>query len=339
MVGWVVGRAVLWHSPFPRASASARPSEARRPPRYIPPNLARQQLLVLPSGLARPAPLPIASATPQSSGRPPILHTAQPLPEERGSVVATARAPIAFRTDDPWDGRQASLNTDRKSRRWSADGWLLLRGGRQAGGIGGSGFVPGYGGSQAGAVLRYDLAPASPSLPQAYVRLSRALGMSGESEAALGLSLRPLVHIPVRLLGEARVQRGGGPTRVRPAALAVTELPPARLPLGIVAEGYGAVGYSGPALGKRHGATPFFDAQLGATRLLAGQDEATGVHAGAGLWSGGQKGAARLDVGPRLDLRVATGAVRGRLALDWRFRIAGHAAPASGPALTFSAGF
>ena len=58
-----------------------------------------------------------------------------------------------------------------------------------------------------------------------------------------------------------------------------------------------------------------------------------------GVWSGGQTGAARLDLGPRASLRVATGPATSRLALDWRFRVAGNARPASGPTLTISAGF
>jgi hypothetical protein len=38
-------------------------------------------------------------------------------------------------------------------------------------------------------------------------------------------------------------------------------------------------------------------------------------------------------------LRLKLGETRSRVALDWRFRVAGNARPASGPALTVSAGF
>ena len=38
-------------------------------------------------------------------------------------------------------------------------------------------------------------------------------------------------------------------------------------------------------------------------------------------------------------LAVPLGSGGGRLTADWRFRVAGNAAPASGPALTLSAGF
>ena len=111
-----------------------------------------------------------------------------------------------------------------EASRWSGDGWVLLRRGSD-----GLSAAPSaspafgrYGASQAGAVLRYSLAPASPLRPQAHLRLTRALGgargQGGASEAAAGFSGRPLAGVPLRLYGEGRVQRVGGVTRLRPAA-------------------------------------------------------------------------------------------------------------------------
>jgi len=61
---------------------------------------------------------------------------------------------------------------------------------------------------------------------------------------------------------------------------------------------------------------------------------------GGGVWGGAQKGAARLDIGPSATMTIGLGeSAAARLGLDWRFRVAGDAAPASGPALTLSAGF
>ena len=96
---------------------------------------------------------------------------------------------------------------------------------------------------------------------------------------------------------------------------------------------YAQVGYVG---GKQ--STPFFDVQAVADRKLTSAGSAE-LRLGAGVWSGGQKGAARLDLGPRASLRLDTAPARSRLALDWRFRVAGDARPGSGPTLTFSAGF
>lgn len=63
------------------------------------------------------------------------------------------------------------------------------------------------------------------------------------------------------------------------------------------------------------------------------------VTAGAGVWGGAQEGSSRLDVGPSAAVSFRLGQARARLAADYRFRVAGEAAPASGPALTLSAGF
>ena len=214
--------------------------------------------------------------------------------------------------------------------RWSADGWMFLR--EDAGGP----LIPGqpsYGRSQAGGVLRYALAPASGHRPQAYARASSALTGPRDEELAAGLSARPLPGIPLRVAAEARVNRTALGTEVRPSAYAVTELPPFRLPMGAQGEAYLQGGYVGGRF-----ATAFVDGQGRVDRTVARLGEVE-LRAGAGAWGGAQKGAARLDVGPTAALTFRLGEGRGRVAADYRFRVAGDAAPASGPALTVSAGF
>ncbi len=224
-----------------------------------------------------------------------------------------------------------------RMRRWSADGWLLVRAGDQP-----PALVAGaaaYGGSQAGAVVRYAFAPASALRPQAYVRVSGALGNRvRQNEAALGLMVRPLRGLPVAVLGEWRLQEQSGQTRTRPVVMAVTELPPLRLPLGIEAEAYAQGGWAGG-----RGATPFYDLSASLQRRVMRPLLGAQVSAGGGVWSGGQRGAARLDVGPRIELRTMVGPpsrrIGVRVGVDWRFRVAGRAEPGSGPALTVAAGF
>ena len=58
-----------------------------------------------------------------------------------------------------------------------------------------------------------------------------------------------------------------------------------------------------------------------------------------GAWGGAQDGASRLDIGPSAAVSFRLGEGRGRVAADYRIRVAGEAEPASGPALTLSAGF
>lgn len=216
-------------------------------------------------------------------------------------------------------------------RRWSGDGWVLVRGGSGPGGAGPG--VASYGGNQIGGVLRYRLVPGGAHRPTAYFRLSAALNGSGERDAALGLSIRPVAAIPAIAAVEARVGMLSGRTVVRPVVMAVTELPPAALPGELRAELYTQAGYVGGG-----GATPFADGQVRLDRRIFEAGGAV-LRAGAGAWGGAQRGAARLDVGPTAALQIAKGSAAARVGLDWRFRLAGLAEPGSGPALTVSAGF
>ena len=381
LAGWVGVRAALWEPPFalpgvvatPRltqtAQAIANPSPTGesmfaahdQSDAAVPGASSPHRVVAMIAPVARPAIagsqplLPLASSPyqPLAPIQPPVLapHLAAahqllylaalgqlPLPPGLALIAAPTRL---VQSQPPF----LATGSGATARRWSGDSWLLVRGGSgpSSGGLAAAPGFPTYGASQAGGVIRYALAPASANAPQAYLRLSRALGRFGgggfnEGEVAAGLSARPLANIPLRLLGEMRVQRGSGSTRVRPAASLISELPPLRLPLGIAGEAYAQLGYAGAPLGQRRGATPFFDVQAIADRSLASLGPAE-LRVGAGAWSGGQKGATRLDLGPRASMRLTTGPATSRLALDWRFRIAGNAAPSSGPTLTFSAGF
>ncbi len=170
--------------------------------------------------------------------------------------------------------------------------------------------------------------------PSVFLRTTAALNGSNEREAALGLSARPFGRIPVVLAGEARLTFAPGRSMVRPAVFAVTELPPFALPLGFRGEAYAQGGYVG---GKF--ATAFADGQLRVDHRMVSIG-ASELRMGGGVWGGAQKGASRLDAGPSLVLGAPLGeSAAVRLGADWRFRVAGNAAPASGPAVTLSAGF
>lgn len=220
-----------------------------------------------------------------------------------------------------------------RAHRWSADGWYYWRHGSSAG-LSPGAFAPSYGASQAGGVLRYRFALSSGYKPTAFLRTTAALNGSGEREAALGLSARPMPRVPIVVAGEARYSQTPNGKEVRPAGFAYTELPSFRLPLGMRGELYAQGGYVG---GKD--ATAFVDGQLRADHKLAKPGKAE-VRVGGGIWGGAQKGAARLDAGPSIIVVSPIGnKLFARLAADWRFRVAGDAAPDSGPAVTLSAGF
>jgi hypothetical protein len=360
--GWVFVRAALWQSPFPPldrfpASAASPQAPAGTPmaefrdanggsyaelSRGIAGSSARSRRDAAKGG-PLPPPLPSTYQLPQARltegdivGQQLLLVAAfahMELPPEMTAYLAPAKsanqtggtlaAPAA-----PAGGPAPSLPS---ARRWSADGWLLLR--RDSTGALAAG-EPSYGRSQAGAVLRYRLAPTSGHRPVAYARVTGALAGPGEAELAIGLSARPLAGVPVSLAAEVRAYDGPAHREVRPAAFAVTELPPAKLPFGLRGELYAQAGYVGGRF-----ATAFVDGQARLDEKLAALAPASEVRVGIGAWGGAQKHSARLDVGPSATVNFRLGPTQSRLAIDYRWRVAGNAEPENGPALTISAGF
>ena len=193
--------------------------------------------------------------------------------------------------------------------------------------------VPVYGGSQAGAVIRLDLIPGSSAHPSVYVRAAQALGRVREGDLAAGFAARPLARIPVIAYAEMRASLRGGETFARPAAFLATGIDESPITGGFAARGYAQAGYVGG-----RDATAFADGSLIAERpLWRGRDRS--LAAGAGVWGGAQRGVARLDLGPTASLKFRLGDGTGRVAVDYRLRVAGNAEPSAGAALTLSAGF
>jgi hypothetical protein len=242
---------------------------------------------------------------------------AGPATERVPAVAAAGPASVPNRASSP-------------ASRWSGDGWLLWRDDTTTPVTSGR---PSYGRSQLGAVVRYELVPGSGHRPQAYLRGSAALQGAREREVAVGLSARPLARMPLRVAAELRAGDRASGFAIRPAAYAVTEIAPQQMPGGLVAEAYAQAGYVGG-----RGATAFVDGQARIDRSLAASADFD-LRAGAAAWGGAQDDGARLDVGPSASLVFRLGEARGRLAADYRFRVTGNAEPASGPALTLSAGF
>ncbi|MFZ5743570.1 MAG: hypothetical protein ACOY7T_03705 [Pseudomonadota bacterium] len=364
LLGWVGLRAVLWEEialpglPTPVAEAVARvlPPVAQREARPVPtaaaaitpvvrtPPSAPVPLAPPPTLIAVPPPASLPSLPPEfapagGTGEAPRVAAAHQLAWMAGvaqlpmprfvmdRLSATDRTAALM----PAEARQARV-APLSAKRWSADGWLLLR----QGGVGTTAAglpSPSYGASQAGAVIRYRLAPASAHRPALYLRASSAVQAPRGEELALGLSARPLARVPVALQAELRATQQARGTTWRPAVGAVTELPRFDLPAGLSGEAYAQAGYVGGP-----GASAFVDGQLRIERRLArlGRGE---LRAGLGAWGGAQKGANRVDVGPSATLDFPLGGGQGRVSADWRLRAAGNAAPRSGPAITLSAGF
>jgi hypothetical protein len=365
--GWIAIRCLLWDAamlapglpgepalaaPFAGSVAAVRPPEPL--PDYTAPSYA------VPPYADGEGPISIPDwpyAAPQgvyrfASGRPPrryaAARTRRPFALLPAGYAGTDFADLPLRAP-PARGVPAAAPFQPQARpgdrrdRWSVDSWVLLRGG--TGGALSTGPAPStYGASQAGAVLRYRLFPESRHRPAAYFRTTGALNGSGEREMALGVAARVLPSLPVIAQAEVRATSVPFGTLVRPAVMAVSELAPFPLPYKLRGEVYAQAGY----VGGRY-ATAFADGQFRADRNIGKLGRAE-VRAGGGIWGGAQKGASRLDVGPSATIGMGLEGMRmgklkldesaaARLGIDWRFRVAGDAAPASGPALTLSAGF
>lgn len=208
--------------------------------------------------------------------------------------------------------------------RWAGSAWAFVR--EQ---IGGGALAPGgtLGGNQAGARLTYRLNNDSRRAISLSARLYTPLDNLQGAEAALGIDWRPIASLPINLLAERRqaigrdgrsdfalMLYGGTETRIASGRLRI--------------EGYGQAGIVGIEARDL-----FADGAITATTRIGPVD------VGGGAWGGAQPGVTRLDLGPHAGLRLRVGRVTVRAATEWRFRVAGDAAPGSGPSLTLSAGF
>ena len=233
----------------------------------------------------------------------------------------------------PLGTRHADQTPISLSDRLSGDAWFVLRG-RSAPGATDGISPPSYGGSQAGAILRYALDPASKWQPTLFSRMVTTLQGARESDVAAGLSVRPISAAPVALHAEARMSDRPSGTTIRPAAFVaggINSLPIANT--GGLARGYVQAGYVGGA-----DATFFADGSLVIERPLLGEERFE-VLAGTGAWGGAQRGAERLDLGPSVAMRFPIGDRTALIEAQYRFRLAGNAEPSNQPAITLSVGF
>ena len=231
------------------------------------------------------------------------LAQLSPLPNRRAAVAA----PVS-----------AAPTMPPKVDRLQLSSWALLRGRASASTLASAGTL---GGGQAGARLTY----AFDRKLAAQLRTSSPVGGGRGVEVALGARYQPLRSLPVWINAERR-QALGDYGRSAFALFAESGLYQQPLPWKFQLDAYlqgGVVGINSRDL--------FVDGAFTATRPLF-----RNYLIGAGVWGGAQPGLYRIDVGPRLTMKV-----RGniRVHADWRQRLAGEADPGSGPALTLAADF
>lgn len=346
--GWLVVRAMLWSSPlagFAQQRTSLGESVASTAPSLRSVSPAQ--------GDVSPGPVRIGGRSGEGlypAGFPLAYRYAVSM-ATRGEVPAIAPVSSAILPSAPI--RQESLPSAgavlsaidtaalplmtpgeiAREKRWRVDGWILWREGSGLAGSPSTSRIPGYGRSQAGAIIRYRLGEGGARDPFLFARANRALVEDGETEAGVGFGVRPVRGVPVTLQGELRITATPSSTMVRPAVMAVTEFPPVRLTELTEAEAYIQGGYIGGDFG-----TAFVDGQARVERRLA-RPRGADIRLGAGAWGGAQEGAARLDVGPTASVRFEVGEVPIRASVDYRVRVAGVAEPGSGVAVTIVSGF
>ena len=229
------------------------------------------------------------------------------MPAPRSAVVVPGQSlPVANRLD------RLQLST-----------WAMLR--PQQGRIAGSqSLATGgtLGGSQAGARLNYNFTKAI----AATFRTTSQVGRRG-GEVAAGMRIQPVGGIPLWFTAERRQRIGkyGGGRNAFALFLegGVYDRPmPWHFSLDAYLQG-GVVGF--------HHRDRFIDGGFTLTRPVYKQFSGS-----FGVWGAAQPGVYRVDAGPRVTMRVRNNV---RVHVDWRQRLAGNAAPGSGPAVTLAGDF
>ena len=293
---------------------------------------------------AAPTPIPIYYYPVSTPGGAPYIQAALPAPR-RGRLAQIAPEPAAvfyapIPQLDEWPlSRMASASMPlRRSSttlpqqslpqaalkarldRLQLSAWALLRGRPGPASLANGGTL---GGSQAGARLTYYVTP----MFAASLRSSTPVGGARGGEIAAGVRVTPFRSIPLSLTAERRQAIGAtGGGRSAFALFIEGGVYQRPMPWGMVLDAYAQAGVVGA---RRRDL--FADGGLTFSKAVFGR-----YSAGFGLWGGVQPGLYRVDIGPRVSMRVRNSM---RVHLDWRQRVAGNAAPGSGPAVTLSADF
>jgi hypothetical protein len=220
-------------------------------------------------------------------------------------------------------GQSTPVLPRKRIDRLQVSAWALLRG-QQGQVLGPSSLASGgqLGGSQAGGRLTYNFTRQI----AASLRTTSDVGRRG-FEVAGGVRIQPFVHIPVWITAERRQRLGQSSSGRNAFALfaeaGVYQRPmPGRFSLDAYLQG-GVVGVKSRDL--------FIDGAFAFTRPVYKK-----FSAGFGVWGGAQPGLYRLDMGPRITMKVRNNV---RVHFDWRQKLAGNAQPGSGPAVTLAGDF
>ncbi|WP_327753384.1 hypothetical protein VVT58_08550 [Sphingobium sp. SJ10-10] len=282
---------------------------------------------------SRPRPSPIArlmafQTSPRSGGTMRMTSAFIPVAEEATPAAQAAEKTMeAAPAINPAPALPLASSHPAVVDRWHGSAWLLWREGSatRADAVTGGRL----GGSQAGVRVDFDLTPHASSRATAYARASTALNDPASPEGALGLAWQPARTIPISFAAERRIALGKG-GRDANAVMAVGGFGPVRVAPSLEVEAYaqgGMVGFRSNDF--------FVDGKISLLSPISHSP----LRLGVSLSGGAQPQVERLDIGPELQIRLPLKPVAARLGIEWRERIAGRAAPASGLAVTLGADF
>lgn len=344
MLSWVLvrlaspGTGIFPIEPTP-APAASRPvltsaivpparADAAQPTRYVAPPHAPPPPPIFGAGVGAPA----SKYAPLPPTRPPTSpDDSMPVDLMEFITFTVAFANRHYASDPAYRAAPASpqpspllLAPAPSPDRWRASAWLLWRpGSAPTDAV----TVGRLGGSQAGLRVDFDMTPHAPARTAAYARLSSALQRPAAPEAALGVAFQPSRTVPVSIAAERRIALGAGGRNAN-TLMVVGGFGPSRIAPSLEAEAYAQAGMVGFRSRDK-----FIDGKLSLLSPL------NGFRLGGSLSGGAQPQVQRLDIGPEIQFRLPIRPVGARIGLEWRQRIAGNAAPASGLALTLAADF
>ncbi len=212
-------------------------------------------------------------------------------------------------------------------RQLSGSFWLLTR----SGGANAT-SSPTLGASQLGARILIPLQRiGTHSALSGSLRASAPLA-GRDKEIGAGLSVKLTTEIPVEFTAERRFSLASGQGD-RWALFVASGVNDVHLTKDLSIDAYGQAGLVGF---KRQ---EFFAGGSMNVRKDLHLSSKVKTSLGAGLWADAQRGASRVDIGPEISAKFSDTPLPLRISAQWRFRVAGNAKPASGPALVIAGDF
>ena len=322
-----VALAAAFESSFlrPVTVAPAAPQRRARPGRASSSRLLEVGWM-LPPGTVRTSPVVPSRRASTAFNLATAAYTALAAGDRRAAANGFADAISA----NPLDPRVAQWRAQRRllTRRWSGSAYTFVR----AAGSANPGAAPLLGGGQSGAALAWTPFPLARRPLSLTARTTSANDTArSDAEAAFGVRWQPFRG--VSLSAERLVALGPGGRNDWTARLAAGgQAHRGKLEASAYGE-TGVVGIARPTI-------------YAAAQARAGYRLPTLYHVsaapGAGAWASIQHDRAttdRVDVGPGVVMRWDRAKLPLDIAVDYRFRVAGNAAPGSGVAVTVSTGF